>query len=64
MFLTEIGKLKLVIIEHDTIADGELPTGQGISKLQVDIIIESVPTPVAILMVSHEEITLYTQHHR
>ena len=64
MLLTDSAFLQVIVIEHHTIADSELPTRQGIGELQIDIIINDIPTPVRALLLRHEEIALDTQHHR
>ena len=61
--LTDTSFHQLVVIEHHTITNCELPLRQGIGKLQIDIIIEDIPASVRILLFGHQEIALNTQHH-
>ena len=42
----------------------QLPLGQGIGELQIDVIVEDISTPAGILLSGHQEVTLSTQHHR
>ena len=56
--------LRLSFIEHHTITHCKPPLGQSIGELQVDIIVEDIPTLIRILLTGHLEISLKTQRHR
>ena len=53
----------MIVIEHHTITNCQLPLRQGIGELQIDIMVEDIPASIRILLPGHQVIALNAQHH-
>ena len=60
MLLADSRIHQLVVIEHYTVTSCQLPLGQGVGELQIDVIIVDIPASSGILLLSHQEVTLGT----